>query len=297
MRSTMYLALALVVGGLAWAQEEREDRKRGDQDRVGRGEEGGKPRIDWEAKYREFLRENPGVARGIEARNFAKENILYLLRQGEAKRALKAALKVMRDADKLTDTQVDELFRIVFPKEIDWEAKYESFLKKNPGVAKAVRSGKISKESVITGIKSREGERPPTEEEQLEALYQKLVKDEPTLGRTPKAELMPRLKSMLERGEGKSLRPEKTTRQRMMTFGLYFNGLIESGQVERFDKDLKRVHDVGSAEIQRQGRQGGKSREPVDPHRGERRGGDRELRRGERTEDARRVRPGNVRRS
>ena len=38
MRSTMYLALALVVVGLAWAQEEREDRKRGDQDRVGRGE-------------------------------------------------------------------------------------------------------------------------------------------------------------------------------------------------------------------------------------------------------------------
>ncbi len=256
MRSTMYLALALVVGGLAWAQEEREDRKPGDQDRVGRGKEGAKPRIDWEAKYREFLRENPGVARNIEARNIAKENILYLLRQGEAKRALKAALKVMRDADKLTDTQVDELFRIVFPKEIDWEAKYESFLKKNPGVAKAVRSGKISKESVIAGIKSREGERPPTEEEQLEALYQRLLVDDPTLGRTPKAELMPRLKAMLERGEGKNLRPERTNHQRVMTFGRYLSDLIwGTRQVAMDDKDLKKVHDLGVAEIKRQDRQ------------------------------------------
>ena len=39
-----------------------------------------------------------------------------------------------------------------------------------------------------------------------------------------------------------------------MTYGLYFNELIESGQIERFDKDLKRVHDIGSAEILRQGK-------------------------------------------
>ncbi|HIN75258.1 MAG TPA: hypothetical protein EYM96_03610 [Rhodospirillales bacterium] len=168
---------------------------------------------------------------------------------------MKAALKVMRDADKLTDKQVDELFNIVFPKDIDWDARYEAYLKENPGVAQAVRSGKISKENVIDSIKSLAGEKAPTEEEQLEALHQRLVKDDPTLGRTPKAALMPRLKAMLARGEGKNLRPEKSTRQRMMTFGLYLNGLIESGQVERFDKDLKKVHDVGVVEIQRQGQQ------------------------------------------
>ena len=39
-----------------------------------------------------------------------------------------------------------------------------------------------------------------------------------------------------------------------MTYGLYFNELIESGQIERFDKDLKRAHDIGSAEILRQGK-------------------------------------------
>jgi len=65
---------------------------------------------------------------------------------------------------------------------------------------------------------------------------------------------MPRLQAMLERGEGKTLRPEKSTRQRRMTYGLYFNELIESGQIKRFDKDLKRVHDIGSAEILRQGK-------------------------------------------
>jgi len=102
---------------------------------------------------------------------------------------------------------------------------------------------------------SREGERPPTEEEQLEALYQRLIREDPTLGRTPKAALMPRLKAMLAHGEGKNLRPEKSMRQRRMTFGLYLSGLIESGQVERFDQDLKRVHDVGSPEIVRQSRQ------------------------------------------
>ncbi len=52
-----------------------------------------------------------------------------------------------------------------------------------------------------------------------------------------------------DRGQGKSLRPSETTRRRGMTLGLYFNGLIEGGQVERFDTGLKRVHDVGSEEI------------------------------------------------
>ncbi len=173
-----------------------------------------------------------------------------------AERSMKAALKEMRDADKLTDKQVDELFNIVFPKDIDWDARYEAYLKENPAVAKAVDRGKISKEKVIAGLKSRDSEKPLSEKEQLEALYQKLLKDDPTLGRTPKAALMPRLKAMLERGEGKNLRPKKSIRQRMRTFGLYFNGLIESGQVERFDEDMQKAYDVGAAEIARQGRQG-----------------------------------------
>ena len=67
---------------------------------------------------------------------------------------------------------------------------------------------------------------------------------------------MPRLKAMLERGEGRNLRPEKSTRQQQMSFGMYFNGLIESGQVERFDKDMQKAFDVGDAEIKRQGDRG-----------------------------------------
>ena len=38
-----------------------------------------------------------------------------------------------------------------------------------------------------------------------------------------------------------------------MTFGMYFYRLIESGQVERFDKDMQKVYDIGVAEIERQG--------------------------------------------
>ena len=83
-----------------------------------------------------------------------------------AEKAMKDALKVMRDADKLNDEQVEELFSIVFPKDID---------------------------------------------------------------------------------------PEKSTGQRLMSFGMYFAGLIDSGQVERFDKDMQKVYDVGVAEIERQG--------------------------------------------
>ena len=172
--------------------------------------------------------------------------------EARAQRAMKAASKIMTDAGKLKAKQATELYAIVFPEDIDWDAKYEAYLKENSGVARAVDSGKITKEKVMAGIKARSGEKAPTEEEQLEALYHKLLKDEPNLGRTPKVDLMPRLKRMLERGEGKNLRPEKTTRQRGMTFGLYFNNLIESGQVERSDKDMQLVFDIGASEISRQ---------------------------------------------
>ena len=227
-------------------------------------------------KVDEFLEKNPAIARDIRAGNTARENLEWMFRVGEAKRgeakrgeaknprgddaalaraerAIKIALEVMTETKRLEQQQAKDLYKMVFPGGVDWEARYAAYLRENPAVASAVKSGKITKEKVMAGIKAREGERPPTREEQIEALYQKLIKEDRTLGRTPKARLMARLKEMFERGEGKNLRPEKTTRQRRMTFGLYFNDLIESGQVERFDKDLKRVHDVGSTEILRQG--------------------------------------------
>ncbi|MHC4520241.1 MAG: outer membrane protein assembly factor BamB family protein, partial [Planctomycetota bacterium] len=86
--------------------------------------------------------------------------------RARAEKAMRDALKVMREADKLTDEQVEELFNIVFPKDID---------------------------------------------------------------------------------------PEESTGQRGRTFGMKFYVLIESGKVERFDKDMQKVYDVGVAEIERQG--------------------------------------------
>ena len=188
-----------------------------------------------------FLQENPAIARDIEAQNIARENLEWMFRvaaaqRGEdqkssrsgdaagarAERAIKAALKVVTDAEKIKQEQAVDLYAIVFPKAV-WDASYEAYLKEVPGVAKAVESGRITREKVIAGIKARAGERPPTEEEQLAARYQELLQEDRTLGRIPKAALMPRLKAMLARGEGKNLRPGKTTRQRRMTFGLYFN--------------------------------------------------------------------------
>lgn len=167
-------------------------------------------------KVDEFLRDIPEVARDIQAQNIARENLEWMILVGEtiqeqeghasgydkarAKHALKITLEVMIDADKLKEKQAAELYEIVFPKNIDWSARYEAYLKANPAVADAVKSGKITKDNVLADIKAHEGERSPTEEEQLEALYQKLLKEDRTLGRTPKSQLRPRLKAMLERG-------------------------------------------------------------------------------------------------
>ena len=125
----------------------------------------------------EFLKENPTVVRDIQTQTIARENLEWMFRIGaatreagksdargddvsraRAERAVKAAIQVMTEAEKLNLQQAKELYDIVFPKELDWDARYEAFLKEVPGVAKAVESGRITKEKVIAGIKSREGQ-------------------------------------------------------------------------------------------------------------------------------------------
>ena len=81
---------------------------------------------------------------------------------------------------------------------VDWDKKYDEFLKNNPTVKAAVENGKITKEKVIAGIKTRWEESQPSEEEQLETIYQQILRDHPELkGRVTKEQLMPRLKVML----------------------------------------------------------------------------------------------------
>ncbi len=66
----------------------------------------------------------------------------------------------------------------------------------------------------------------------------------------------PRLKAMLEHGEGKNLPPEKSTAQRALSFGRYLSNLIHgTRQVSAEDEDLEKVYDLGMAEIGRQGRE------------------------------------------
>ena len=92
-----------------------------------------------------FLRENPSVARYIESRTIARENLEWMFRtaatprgedqpgvrgdgvaQSRAACVLKAALKVMADTEKLKHEQTVDLHDIVFPKENDWEARWEA---------------------------------------------------------------------------------------------------------------------------------------------------------------------------
>ncbi|MDF1845254.1 MAG: hypothetical protein P1U77_27915 [Rubripirellula sp.] len=220
----------------------------------------------WEAKFQVFLRQNRALHEYLIHHGLMKENVIKLLQYGDvnldendkaaqqarSEKALRAALKVMTDTKKLKPEQAKQLYEIVFLPVVDWEAKYEAYLKENPGIANAVANGKTTKEKVMVGIKAREGEKPLTEEQKIDALYQKLQREDRTLGRTTKEQLMPQLKKMLARGEAEGLRSEKTTRQRGMTFGRFFNNLIESGQVERFDKDMQLVFDIGASEISRQ---------------------------------------------
>ena len=229
-------------------------------------EEEAAKRDPWEAKFQVFLRQNPALREHIALHGLRKENVIKLLQHGDAKldendkaaqqarsdKALRAALKIMTDAKKLKPEQAKQLYEIVFPPVVDWEAKYVAYLKENPGIANAVANGKTTKEKVMVGIKAREGEKPLTDEQKIEALYQKLQREDRTLGRTTKEQLMPQLKKMLARGEAEGLRPEQSQLPRTWKWGLTFLNLIETGQIERSGKDQKLVSDFGCIEILRQ---------------------------------------------
>ena len=250
-------------------------------------------RDPWEAKFQVFLRQNPALREHLVHHGLTKENVIKLLQHGDAnldendkaaqrarsEKALRAALKVMTDTKKLKPEQAKQLYEIVFLPVVDWEAKYEAYLKENPGIANAVANGKTTKEKVMVGIKAREREKPLTEEQKIEALYQKLQREDRTLGRTTKEQLMPQLKKMLARGEAEGLRPEQSQQPRTWTWGLAFNNLIETGQIERNGKDQKLVCDFGCIEILRQS----------GTQRPTRRGGEDERNRDERARDRERI--------
>ncbi|HIB91075.1 TPA: hypothetical protein EYO57_28435 [Candidatus Poribacteria bacterium] len=82
---------------------------------------------------------------------------------------------------------------------VDWDVQYEAYLKENPGVVKAVASGKISKENIIAGIKNRMEDLSPSDEEHLEMLWKirRRIGFDPEEGRPTKKEWMPHLKKGL----------------------------------------------------------------------------------------------------
>ncbi len=83
------------------------------------------------------------------------------------------------------------------------EAEYQDFLQNNPAVAKAVKSGKISKENVLAGIKAQRTENKPSKDEKLKALYDKMLRKDPDLKEHSVTfeQLRPRLEHMLREDE------------------------------------------------------------------------------------------------
>ena len=83
------------------------------------------------------------------------------------------------------------------------EAEYQDFLQNNPAVAKAVKSGKISKENVLASIKARRTENKPSKDENLKALYDKMLREAPDLKEHSVTfeQLRPRLEHMLREDE------------------------------------------------------------------------------------------------
>ncbi len=175
----------------------------------------------------------------------------------------RATLRAMVTDGKLREEQARDMSGMVFPNsDPEWEDRYLTYLDDNPAIAKAVASGKIARENVMAGLRSREEERTPTEEEQIEALYQQMLEEHPELGRTPMAQLMPQLEVMLAEGRGKNLRPDRSTEARLDTFGRYLSDLIWNlHQFEADDKDLTKIYGIGVGEIRRQEHVRGKASE------------------------------------
>jgi hypothetical protein len=138
--------------------------ERGIEKKTAQNEQRGAATI--QKKVDEFLRKVPEVVKDIQAQNIAKESLEWMILVGEAmqgreghdapghdkalaraRRALGTALRVMVDTDKLQEKQAAELYEIVFPKGIDWDARYEAYLKASPTVAGAVKSGKITQKT------------------------------------------------------------------------------------------------------------------------------------------------------
>ncbi len=104
-----------LIAKLKGAEWDRDDDWRG-----ARGRRGPKT-VDWNAKYKQFLKENPRVEAKVDSGAITKEQVIV---------GMKAREKETR-------------------KESDLDAEYRKWLEKDPGLRKAVEVGKISKEDLM----------------------------------------------------------------------------------------------------------------------------------------------------
>ena len=154
--------LLLCVTGLAQEREERERdnqdrprekargaRERDNQDRprskVPGARRDRRKRVDWEAEYQKFLKENPGVKRAIENGRIAKEKVLAEIKDRAAEKAREAA------------SEEEQIL----------EREFQQLIKERPELAKDIKAGEIKKEAVMQRLRiGRQRRRGPARGDQ-----------------------------------------------------------------------------------------------------------------------------------
>ena len=156
------LILMLCATGLAQEREERERdnqdrprekargaRERDNQDRsrskVPGARRDRRKRVDWEAEYQKFLKENPGVKRAVENGRIAKEKVLAEIKDRAAEKAREAA------------SEEEQIL----------EREFQQLIKERPGLAEQIKAGEIKKEAVMQRLRiGRQRRRGPARDDQ-----------------------------------------------------------------------------------------------------------------------------------
>jgi len=148
---TTLLALTVLVGATGYAQDrgERQQRTR-ERDRAvapdrlnerQRIRERGRAvaptrvdsNIDWDAKYKKYLQDNPRIKEAVESGKITKEKVI-------------AGIKAREEENRKQPT-VDE----------QMEKEYQQMLEENPRLAQAIETGRITKEAMMQRLNNRAG--------------------------------------------------------------------------------------------------------------------------------------------
>jgi len=128
---TTLLALTVLVGATGYAQDrgEREQRKiQGVIKAVAPTRLDST--VDWDAKYKKYLQDNPRVKEAVESGKITKEKVI-------------AGIKAREEENRKQPTVDEQL-----------EKEYQQMIKENPRLAQAIVTGRITKEAMIQRLRA-----------------------------------------------------------------------------------------------------------------------------------------------